>query len=108
MAAIFRRGQAIVPEGNTVIEADDEVFFVAAAEHIHAVMGELRQRFFVRVTERDDGVSVRLDPTTDPEKTPAVHRALALVADELRRKSPGSTVRSTNIADAVGEAEARD
>ena len=44
VAAIFRRGGAIVPEGSTVIEVDDEVFFVAAAEHIGAVMGELRRR----------------------------------------------------------------
>lgn len=43
VAAIFRRGKAIAPKGDTVIEADDEVFFVAAAEHIHAVMGELRK-----------------------------------------------------------------
>ena len=44
VAAIFRRGSAIVPEGGTVIEVDDEVFFVAAAEHIGSVMGELRRR----------------------------------------------------------------
>ena len=44
VAAIFRRGGAIVPEGDTVIEVDDEIFFVAAAEHIGAVMGELRRR----------------------------------------------------------------
>ena len=43
VAAIYRRGQAIHPDGNTVIEADDEVFFIAASEHIHAVMGELRR-----------------------------------------------------------------
>ena len=43
VAAVFRHGRAIVPEGDTVIEADDEVFFIAAAEHIHAVMGELRR-----------------------------------------------------------------
>ena len=43
VAAIFRRGRAIIPEGHTVIEADDEVFFIAAAEHIRAVMGELRR-----------------------------------------------------------------
>ena len=43
VAAIFRRGQAIIPEGNTVIEADDEVFFLAARENIRAVMGELRR-----------------------------------------------------------------
>jgi len=43
VAAVFRHGRAIVPEGDTVIEADDEVFFIAASEHIHAVMGELRR-----------------------------------------------------------------
>lgn len=43
VAAIFRRGRAILPEGHTVIEADDEVFFIAARENIRKVMGELRQ-----------------------------------------------------------------
>ena len=43
VAAIFRRGVGIIPRGDTVIEADDEVFFVAAKEHIRAVMGELRK-----------------------------------------------------------------
>ena len=43
VAAIFRRGVGIIPEGDTVIEADDEVFFVAAREHIRSVMGELRK-----------------------------------------------------------------
>jgi trk system potassium uptake protein TrkA len=43
VAAIFRKGQAILPRGHTVIEADDEVFFIAAAEHITAVMSELRR-----------------------------------------------------------------
>jgi trk system potassium uptake protein len=43
VAAIFRHGRAIVPEGDTVIEADDEIFYIAAAEHIHKVMGELRK-----------------------------------------------------------------
>ena len=51
VAAIFRRGKAIIPKGNTVIEADDEVFFIAASEHINAVMAELRrvERPFKRV-----------------------------------------------------------
>lgn len=42
VAAIFRRDRAIMPEGTTVIEADDEVFFIAAKNHIRAVMSELR------------------------------------------------------------------
>lgn len=43
VAAIFRRGKPITPEGNTVIEVDDEVFFIAAKKNIRAVMGELRR-----------------------------------------------------------------
>lgn len=43
VAAIFRRGRAIIPEGNTMIEAGDEVFFVAAHKNIRAVMSELRR-----------------------------------------------------------------
>ncbi|MCW8195554.1 Trk system potassium transporter TrkA [Proteobacteria bacterium 005FR1] len=43
VAAIFRRDHPITPTGNTVIEADDEVFFIAAKENIRAVMSELRR-----------------------------------------------------------------
>lgn len=43
VAAIFRRGTPIIPEGDTVIEADDEVFFIAARKDIRTVMGELRR-----------------------------------------------------------------
>jgi trk system potassium uptake protein TrkA len=41
VAAIFRQDRPIIPEGNTIIEEDDEVFFIAATEHIRDVMGEL-------------------------------------------------------------------
>ena len=43
VAAIFRRGKGIVPDGHQVIEADDEVFFIAARKDIRTVMSELRK-----------------------------------------------------------------
>ncbi len=43
VAAIFRSGKHIVPAGDTIIEVDDEVFFVAARKHIRRVMSELRK-----------------------------------------------------------------
>ncbi|QCI09996.1 Trk system potassium transporter TrkA [Pseudomonas putida] len=43
VAAIFRRDRPITPRGDTLIEADDEVFFIAARKDIRAVMGELRR-----------------------------------------------------------------
>jgi len=43
VAAIYRQDRAIEPQGDTVIEADDEIFFVAAPIHIRSVMSELRR-----------------------------------------------------------------
>jgi len=43
IAAIYRRNHAIIPQGNTVIEADDEVFFIAAPKCIRAMISELRR-----------------------------------------------------------------
>jgi trk system potassium uptake protein TrkA len=43
VAAIFRQGRPIIPEGTTVVEEGDEVFFIAAREHIRDVMSELRK-----------------------------------------------------------------
>lgn len=43
VAAIFRQNHPIIPEGKTVIEAGDEVFFVATSENIRVVMREMRR-----------------------------------------------------------------
>jgi trk system potassium uptake protein len=43
VAAIYRAGKSIKPEGTTVIEDGDEVFFLAARENIRVVMKEMRR-----------------------------------------------------------------
>ena len=43
VAAIYRRNASIAPRGDTVIEPDDEVFFIAATKHINRVMNEFRK-----------------------------------------------------------------
>jgi trk system potassium uptake protein TrkA len=40
VAAIYRHDRPIIPEGDTIIEPNDEVFIVAAAPHIPVVMSE--------------------------------------------------------------------
>jgi trk system potassium uptake protein len=44
VAAIYRAGRSIKPEGTTVIEDGDEVFFIAAREDIRLVMNEMRRQ----------------------------------------------------------------
>jgi trk system potassium uptake protein TrkA len=43
VAAIYRRGESIAPEGDTVVEEGDEVFFIAARKDIRVVMSEMRK-----------------------------------------------------------------
>ncbi len=43
IVAIFRNNQAVFPAGETIIEAGDEVFLLAAAEHIRQVLRQLRR-----------------------------------------------------------------
>lgn len=42
VAAIFRQGKPIMPKGDTIIQADDEVFFICEASEVREVMSELR------------------------------------------------------------------
>ena len=44
VVAVFRHNHPIIPKGDTVIKPDDEVFFIAAEEHISSVTVELRER----------------------------------------------------------------
>ena len=56
VAAIFRHDRPIRPQGSTIVEAGDEVFFIAASQHIRAVMSELQRLekdYSVKLIERN-------------------------------------------------------
>jgi trk system potassium uptake protein len=43
IVAIFRENRAIMPDGDTLVAAGDEVFFLASSQHIRQVTKELRK-----------------------------------------------------------------
>jgi len=43
IAAIYRHGKAMLPEGDTVIQENDEVFFIADRKDIRVFMSEMRR-----------------------------------------------------------------
>ena len=43
IVAIYRAGRSITPGGDTIVEAGDEVFFLAARDDIRRVMSEMRK-----------------------------------------------------------------
>ncbi len=42
IVAISRQGETLTPQSDTVIEVDDEVFFIAAKDNVREVISELR------------------------------------------------------------------
>jgi len=43
IAAIYRKGKAMLPDGDTVIQEDDEVFFIADRKDIRVFISEMRR-----------------------------------------------------------------
>lgn len=43
VAAIFRKDGPLIPEGSTVVEDGDEIFFIAATKNIRSVLKEMRR-----------------------------------------------------------------
>jgi trk system potassium uptake protein TrkA len=102
VAAIFRRGRAITPEGNTVIEADDEVFCIAAAEHINAVMSVLRrvERLCKRVMIAGGGnIGVKLAQSIEPYFSVKVLEQNARRCEELAEVLDRSVVLNIDATD---------
>ena len=53
--------------------------------------------FFIQLKRHETTITVRLLPSTDPEKTPAVKKAMALVAGLIRKVDPASRYGKTNL-----------
>ena len=99
VVAVYRHDRSIVPDGDTVIEENDIVFFLAAQRHIRTVMKELRpldnpvRRVILagggnigltlaRILERDHHVKIF---ERDPDRAEAIaedlEKAIVLVGD---------------------------
>ena len=61
------------------------------------------QSFYIMVMNREDKVTIRLDPTTDPEKTDGVKIALALMVKRIQEieKAHNLYVSKTNIQEFI-------
>jgi hypothetical protein len=90
----WREGETIVKATSIYLDARERVALVETL----VIEPRVHRKFYVRLVEKTDGLRVRLDPLTDPEKTDAVKRALALVADWVRRQSPAGRYGATNLA----------
>ena len=95
VAAIFRRDSPIMPAKDTVVEADDEVFFIAAKDDIMPVMSELRRldKPYKRILIAGGGnIGVRLaDAIEDKYRVKIIERSYA------RCRELSETLRKTMV-----------
>jgi len=89
----IRYGEAVLKTTAFYLNPRDRMALVQAL----VAEPRINRKFYVLLVEKHDGLMVRLDPLTDPEKTDGVKRLLAAVADWIRRLSPESTYGATNL-----------
>jgi hypothetical protein len=53
--------------------------------------------YFIQLKLHEKAITVRLLPATDPEKTPAVKKVMAMVAGFIRKVYPDSRYGKTNL-----------
>jgi trk system potassium uptake protein TrkA len=99
IVAIYRSDQPIIPDGETLIEAGDEVFFLAATRDINQVVSELRRRD--RPTKRimiagGGSIGERLAIATQDR-----YQVKLIEADEVRARNLGAALKHTLVL--VGE-----
>ena len=102
VAAIFRDGKPIIPSGNTVINEGDEVFFIAARDHIKAVMSELQplEKAYKRVIIAGGGnIGHRLAEKLERRYRVKVIEAFEDRAQQLSEQLENSIVLHGNAAD---------
>lgn len=64
-----------------------------------AVESGKAQSFFIQLSLKQDAVTVRLLPQTDPQKTKGVKQLMGIVAGEIKSSNPNIAYGKTNLQD---------
>ena len=99
IAAIYRNGKALEPTGETIIQEDDEVFFIAARQDIRVFMSEMRKleepvrrvviagggnigvRLAIALEQTNQVKLIERDPRRAREISEQLNKAIVLVGD---------------------------
>ncbi|MEX2517121.1 MAG: Trk system potassium transporter TrkA [Gammaproteobacteria bacterium] len=97
--AIFRNGKPVIPEGDTVIEGDDEVFFIGANKSIRELMefvrekekpvrrimlaggGNIGRRLAIALEKKYDVKMLEIDPLSAEYASEKLQRGVVLLGD---------------------------
>jgi hypothetical protein len=91
-------------ENNTIIKYDDS--FINSDNNLILIKtivieNQKSQSFYIMVMQKEQQLTIRLDPLTDPKKTNTVKKSLGLIAQDLLNNNKGLKVTKTNLNDFI-------
>jgi hypothetical protein len=93
----FREGDLLFKAEMVLLSQDKSEVLVRSL----TVERGFRKRFYVRITGREDGITIGLDTIGTPEKSDGVKRLLGLYAWTILQSEPEATIASTNIPEFI-------
>lgn len=94
---IFQRNSSLIKIQTIFIDKDN---FTALLPTV--VIGENHQEFLIEISTRKDKTTIRLYPSTDPQKTNGVRIAMALLAKQIMNNYPDLKITTTNLSNYLG------
>lgn len=92
----------VIKEANGVLKINDKYLNASANSALIEALtieGGQHQNFFIQLSSKENSLTVRLFPLTDPEKTPAVKKIMALVAKQIKDSRADIHYGKTNLQD---------
>ncbi len=91
-------------ESSTIIKYEDS--FINKDKNLILIKtivieNQQAQSFYIIVMKKEQQITIRLNPLTDPKKTNAVKESLGLIAKELLIKNKDLKVTKTNLSEFI-------
>jgi hypothetical protein len=91
-------------ESNTIIKYEDS--FINKDKNLILIKtivieNQQAQSIYIVVMKKEQQITIRLDPLTDPKKTIAIKRSLTVIAKELLNKNKDLKVTKTNLSEFI-------
>jgi len=106
LQGVYQAFTPIIQRGGTDILKVQEFYLARSGKEALLESIAIEQgvacNFFIQLKQHEKAITVRLLPATDPEKTPAVKKVMALVAGFIRTVYPGSRYGKTNLQEYLG------
>ena len=92
---LIKQDNLLIRTTNSFISKDESMILVETL----VIEEGIKSQFFAVISERDDGIVIRIYPGTDVEKTNGVKKSLADLGKQILQKFPETKIGKTNLSE---------